>query len=86
MRLLILVFALVFGLGVAGAEAGSRITCQCKARKQTWIMGTHACEYHYHKRFRSTLGGGSKPARYCTSKEHEAFRAKLCAEECAKTR
>lgn len=88
MRLLMLVFTLAFGLGVVaaspGAEAGSRITCQCKTRTQTWIMGRYACEHHYNKPFRTGLVGGSKPVRNCTVRENQAFRGKLCAEECTK--
>ena len=85
MRTLAIALAVAFGLTLAAtsAEAGSRITCQCKTGKKTWIMGTYACEHGMNKPWRTTLYGSRRPAKYCTSRENEAFRSKLCAEECA---
>jgi hypothetical protein len=90
MRTLLLVVMLVLGIGAvampSATEAGSRITCQCKTRMQSWVLGRYACEYHHQKAFRKVLGGGSKPVKSCSVKEGTAFKAKLCAEECAKKR
>jgi hypothetical protein len=87
MRALVLALSIAVvatGLGTS-ASAGSRITCQCRSKPYTWIMGTNACEYHYKKPLKPTVSGtGFKPAKYCTAREDAAFRKMLCDEACSK--
>jgi hypothetical protein len=66
------------------ASASTRLYCTCKTGPKTVLQHNNACEYHYKKPFKAKLlGGGEKPATFCTTAERKSFKAVMCKDLCA---
>jgi hypothetical protein len=68
------------------ASASTRLYCTCKTGPKTVLQHNNACEYHYKKPFKAKLlGGGKKPATFCTTTERKSFKAVMCKRLCSGT-
>jgi hypothetical protein len=78
----IVLFAACFVTAAPDASAGTRIYCDCKSGKKTWIHHNYACEYHFKLPFKKSAAGYSKPVNRCSGAQGDSFHTWMCKDGC----